>query len=153
MDNWSHIKIFTMKNIFYLASLLLILIFLSCKGVSEKATNQIMASNEIENFEDFLIKFRSDSVFRNDRILYPLKGYNSDDSGDSNTVEYEWSKKMINYYLGIKYTDIDYVIKIEKSKDLIKETIILEGSGFKIISKYILKENNWYLNYYFYQNE
>lgn len=60
---------------------------------------------------------------------------------------------MINYYLGIKYTNIDYVIKIEKSKDLIKETILLEGSGFKIISKYILKENNWYLNYYFYQNE
>jgi|GEM_PF-5901499 len=153
MDNWAHIKIFTMKSIFYLASLLLILIFLSCKCVSEKATNQIITSNEIENFEDFLIKFRSDSVFRNDRILYPLKGYNSDDSGDSNTAEYEWSTKMINYYLGINYTNIDYVIKIEKSKDLIKETILLEGSGFKIISKYILKENNWYLNYYFYQNE
>lgn len=142
-----------MKNIFYLASLLLILIFLSCKGVSEKAINQRITSNEIENFENFLIKFRSDSVFRNDRILYPLKGYNSDDSGNGNSIEYEWSKKMINYYLGIKYTDIDYVIKIEKSKDLIKETIILEGSGFKIISKYILKENHWYLNYYFYQNE
>ena len=142
-----------MKNIFYLASLLLILIFLSCKGVSEKAINQIITSNEIENFENFLIKFRSDSVFRNDRILYPLKGYNSDDSGNGNSIEYEWSKKMINYYLGIKYSDIVYVIKIEKSKDLIKETIILEGSGFKIISKYILKENQWYLNYYFYQNE
>ncbi len=142
-----------MKNIFYLASLLLILIFLSCKGVSEKAINQIITSNEIENFENFLIKFRSDSVFRNDRILYPLKGYNSDDSSNGNSIEYEWSKKMINYYLGIKYTDIDYVIKIEKSKDLIRETIILEGSGFKIISKYILKENHWYLNYYFYQNE
>lgn len=153
MDNLSHIKIITMKNVFYLASLLLIIIFLSCKGVSEKTTNQIATSNEIENFEDFLIKFRNDSVFRNDRILYPLKGYNSDDSGGSNAVEYEWSKKMINYYLGIKYTDTDYVIKIEKSKDLIKETIIIEGSGFKIISKYILKENNWYLNYYFYQND
>ena len=83
-----------MKNIFYLASLLLILIFLSCKGVSEKAINQIITSNEIENFENFLIKFRSDSVFRNDRILYPLKGYNSDDSGNGNSIEYEWSKKM-----------------------------------------------------------
>lgn len=142
-----------MKNIFYLASLLLILIFLSCKSVSEKAINQITTSNEIENFENFLIKFRSDSVFRNDRILYPLKGYNSDDSGNGNSIEYEWNKKMINYYLDIKYSDIVYVIKIEKSKDLIKETIILEGSGFKIISKYILKENHWYLNYYFYQNE
>lgn len=142
-----------MKNIFYLTSLLLILIFLSCKGVSEKATKQISASNEVENFEDFLIKFRNDSVFCSERILYPLKGYNSDDSEDSNTVEYEWSKKMINYYLSIKYSENDYVIKIEKSKDLIKETTILEGSGFKIICEYILKENRWYLNYYFYQNE
>lgn len=142
-----------MKNNFNLTSLLLLLLIISCKNVSENVTMQTSVSNEVETFANFINKFRNDSIFRKSRIIYPLKGFNSDDYKDGDSIEYEWTNKMINYYLDITYSENNHIRKIEESKNFVKETIIVEGTGFKIISKYILKKNKWYLSYYFYQNE
>jgi hypothetical protein len=145
-----------MKNLF-LNSLVLILIICSCSGTTERPSLRARSQNSTENFDVFIKKFKNDTIFRKSRILYPLKGYNSDDIEESlvtnKKINYEWKTKMLNYYLDKNYPENQYKTEIEKSQDQVKETILIEGSGFKIISKYILKEKKWYLNYYFYQNE
>jgi hypothetical protein len=146
-----------MRTLTFTICLLVISLFLSCRGGTNKIVpqSQSISSITIEKFDDFYNKFKSDSAFRNERILFPLKGYNSDDAEETlgSKVEYTWEKKMLSYCLSMKHQGEEYKTKIEKTDNLVKETIYIEGSGYKIISNYILKENKWYLDYYFYQNE
>lgn len=131
-----------------------ILIF-SC-SVKDKGF-EISNTVQTEDFEAFITKFKLDREFRQNRIRYPLSGFNSDENteneGDSLVSSYKWTPEMINYYLDFDYSDKKYVYHLDHSVGIVKESIIIEGSGFRIESEYRLINNRWFLSYYFYQNE
>lgn len=148
----------------------LLLISLSCSSKYKKGNNHevinkkeaLGISNDYlkkEDFDSFFKRYQSDIAFMNERTIFPLEGYNSDDdeldgddSEDSKPIVYHWKKDEWLEYAKIKYPDSEYKKRIEKSDTLVKHTIYIEGSGFKVYSKFKLINNKWHMIYYFYQN-
>ena len=129
----------------------------------KKKIEQHLRQVETENFDQFQSKFYSDSIFQLSRIDFPLEGYNSDDISDipsdfaeqmgieiANDDDYHWDKED---WLLIQDLD-DNVIErsILRTDSLIIENFIIPNSGFEIIREFKLKEDKWYLVYYFYRN-
>ena len=144
-------------------ALVTVLIINSCKQKTEKApeTATEKITKSIENFESFYDKFYSDSVFQFSRINFPLKGGEvlgdnyvpSDIAGEESEERKEWNLEDFGVMLKeINGYPSDYKSEIDKSENLIKEKIYLPESGYYEIRHYVLKENEWYLDYFFIQD-
>jgi hypothetical protein len=141
-----------MKQNGFLINLLALSMFIAC--------NISIDTKEI--FEDFYSKYYSDSIFQFERTIFPLPGYNSivdlempDDIAELLGVkiddEYHWKKEEWIIINTVPDDDENIKKKIIKSDTLVIEELIIPNSGFNIIRKFKLIENNWYLVYYFYQ--
>ncbi len=131
------------------------ILMLSCSNKTEKGSIQ---SNKPESFEKFMQLFNTNESFRNSRIETPLPGFNSDDFEDdydneSEVLEdYYWNDQEIKLYLKEDYSPEKYNISIVNKNDtIVEDRIFIDGSGFEIKRKFKLKNNNWYLSYYFYR--
>lgn len=94
-----------------------------------------------EEFNDFFLKFRKDSLFQVQRIDNPLSILLSDE----NTI-YE-TKKVIKY---VSFNQIDWDVNISyRSVEVAKDTInvILEGldTGVYIEHIFVKRDNQWHL--------
>jgi len=106
-----------------------------------------------EDFDEFISKFTSDSVFRYSRIKFPLKGYNS--HAESNRQDYVWNKEIWDFYSesDMNYQNNENILNQTKSKDSIKIwRLYKKNSGYDIEYRFKLKGNKWFLKYYSYKN-
>jgi hypothetical protein len=107
-----------------------------------------------ENFNMFILKFISDSIFRYSRIKFPLKGYNFD-AEITKRDYYIWNKEDWDFYsiVDMKYKSDENIINEVIPKDsLMVWRLYKESSGYDIKYEFKLNENKWYLNYYSYKN-
>jgi hypothetical protein len=153
--------------------LLYILLPIICFACSEKqiiGNKPLRSANEgrvgvdnnpsgLEDFESFFKKFQQDSLFRIERTIFPLNGYNSDDDEltgddveDNAPTVYFWERNIWQEYAKITYSESDLKKSIIKTDTLIKHTIYKENSGFEVYSEFKLIDNKWFLSYYSYQN-
>jgi len=121
------------------------------KGSIEKGL-KIEVGNTYE-FNEFLKRFSKDSIFRYNRINFPLKGYNSD--AENMVNNYKWEKEEWDYYskLDFQYEgNKNITTKIISKDSLMVWRLYKENSGYDINYHFKLYKNKWYLNYYSYKN-
>lgn len=154
-----------------------IILLVSCKNKNKEdgASNQIknqdtISANKVdtskynghdsqeydqkkEDFDVFISKFTSDSLFRYSRIKFPLKGYNSHAEGERRG--YIWTKDIWDFYSesDMKYQNNENITNQTKSKDSIRIwRLYKKNSGYDIKYRFKLKKNKWFLIYYSYKN-
>lgn len=144
-----------MKNYYY--GLLLFTLLFSCNDIKRENTKSEIGINKSESFEEFFKKFSSDSFFRNSRINFPLKGFNSDDSNTNGKDEvYLWSKEDWSFYSEEDFSnkkdkDEKKTETIKKNKSLITYRIYKENSGYDIQYEFKKENDKWFLIYYSYK--
>lgn len=120
--------------------------------VVQKSNDSTSNNDETNYFEDFLQKFISQKNFRNNRINFPLKGYNSDNDPRDN---YSWTKEEWEFY---SIDDFNYYENKNIISQIIKKDSVSiwrlykENSGYDINYHFELKQKKWYLVYYSYTN-
>jgi len=120
-------------------------------------------STHSENFEEFSIKFYTDSLFQLSRINFPLKGlYNievpetpKNPIGDSIITSWkknDWNLLKNDYFKNneskVVIENNTYLRKIKKSSKTVIIKTYIENSGFSVTEKFALKKDKWYLIYF-----
>jgi hypothetical protein len=114
-----------------------------------------------ENFDEFYKKFYKDSLFQVSRVVFPLKGFNSDEYdpelGDKNPP-YFWKKKdwiFLHTLDQDKLKDIhedgvDVYRKTIKhnSSLMVTEKMYMEESGYSEERRFKKNNGKWYLVFY-----
>ncbi len=133
----------------------------------EKDTQTIQMNQAItnENFEVFYKRFYSDSLFQISRIIFPLKGFNSDEYDSElgkKNPPYFWKRKEWTFLETlpqnyVRYEKKDWVEEYKKeikhNKDLsVLEKIFIVDSGYKEERIFKLVNGKWYLVFYSYKN-
>jgi hypothetical protein len=145
--------------------LLPLLFFCQILALSECTADTLKKENqqqiEEENFDSFYKKFYADSVFQVSRIIFPLKGFNSDardpELGDKNPPYFwkknEWSflstldKDMVK---DVHEDGVDIYRKVlKRNKNLtVIEKIFREESGYSEERQFKKNKGKWFLVYY-----
>lgn len=125
-------------------------------------TKQIITN---ENFEVFYKRFYSDSLFQISRIIFPLKGFNSDEYDSElgkKNPPYFWKRKEWKFLETlpqnyVRYEKKDWVEEYKKeikhNKDLsVLEKIFIVDSGYIDERIFKLIKGKWYLVFYSYRN-
>lgn len=125
-------------------------------------TKQIITN---ENFEVFYKRFYSDSLFQISRIIFPLKGFNSDEYDSElgkKNPPYFWKKNEWTFLETlpqnyVRYEKKDWVEEYKKeikhNKDLtVLEKIFIVDSGYIDERIFKLIKGKWYLVFYSYRN-
>jgi len=154
-----HMKMDLLKGI------ILLLFIISCKICNssqyrtyEKQKIEVVVPNKVEDFNEFIKLFYSDSSFQKSRIKFPLKGIHYRNNGmdfESKRIsiwkkeEWMFLKNIFSNNDSITVIDRDiFKRRISKTNTLVTENIFLENSGFNRLLKYALKKGKWYLIYY-----
>lgn len=112
-----------------------ILCLTDCKG-----------QKEAENFDSFYKRFHSDSSFQYARIKFPLRGINTDESDEGDTLDYYWRRE--NWVLH-RLPDLNKVkVEAVKSDTLVREKITTDDPGFYFEREFTRIGGKWYLTYY-----
>ena len=106
-----------------------------------------ISSNQSENFEEFNLRFHTDSIFQMSRINFPIKGKSID-----GFEKHNWSIKNWKF-LSSPVTENDSIIagykhSLNKTDDEIIDKIWIENSGFKTERKFKRINGKWFLVYY-----
>ena len=155
---------YTLKVILAILCLCQVLININCQADTKQIKN-LQQPVADENFSTFYKKFYSDSLFQVSRVVFPLKGFNSDDYdeelGDKNPP-YFWKKKDWSFlktleknYLKVDRKDWveEYKKEIKVNKDsTILEKIYIVESSYIIERKFKKIKGQWYLFFYSYSN-
>lgn len=129
-----------MRNIFFI--MIAASILMGCKDKT-KQTAKDTTSHEIkprqETFDDFLIRFKSDSTFQRSHILFPLKvsAIDIDDKAELSKINStEWT-----------YAKFDgYILTTDKvSKDTTKLIIQKEDTGLHVVYYFARHNGSWRL--------
>ncbi|WP_159102698.1 DUF4348 domain-containing protein [Flectobacillus major] len=152
-------------RIFFLICVLSQVTYLNCTADTKNQQEGQQLAIVEENFNDFYKKFYSDSLFQVSRVVFPLKGFNSDEYdeelGDKNPP-YFWKKQgwhflttLEKYYLKIDKKDWveEYKKVIKHNKDsTVLEKIYIVDSGYIIERKFKKIKGKWFLIFYSYKN-
>ena len=106
---------------------------------------------KIEDFNTYISKFYTDSLFQQSRIVTPLEGeILSWDVNVDNVVKSGWlgNEPTVTDYEIIKVTMQSSIQKFDKSQDSIVEKIYMENSGFLMERTFKLSEGQWFLTRY-----
>ncbi|KRD11447.1 hypothetical protein ASE21_07000 [Flavobacterium sp. Root901] len=121
---------------------------IGCNRKKEKFNNyQIKnTSNEIENFNEFNIRFHTDSIFQLARVNFPIggKSINGFKKHDWTLKNWEMMKNLVVETSQMK----DYKHSLTKSDTLIVEKFWIPESGFEVERKFKRINNKWFLIYY-----
>jgi hypothetical protein len=141
------------KSIFYFALITL----MSCGLQDNRPSKSVDNLTDNEDFDFFIEKFYSDSIFQFSHIIFPLKGeeidggnYTPDDIADTNETEKKvWVKDDFQRMIpSIKDYPDKYNREITKTNDTVTEKIYIPNSGYYEIRTFIRKENKWFLDYF-----
>jgi hypothetical protein len=112
-------------------------------------------NDSIENFDNFIYKFYSDSVFKRTRLILPLKGkLTTMAENGMDTKTNDWTnikmKSIGSYDEAVKESkDLNLTHEFEKKDKIIIEKIFAEKSGFSVERVFELRNNKWYLTEYY----
>lgn len=112
-------------------------------------------TNKKEDFSSFYQKFKSDSNFQINRVLFPLNGefINNDDAGYDEKGNPTPTKKTLTkkeWVMIYSFDDMDtseYKQSDSYSDSMVVKKIIGKGTGFRFEETYKLIKNQWYLIY------
>lgn len=138
------------------------MIYLNCTADTKQNHQQPIAD---ENFNDFYKKFYIDSLFQASRVIFPLKGFNSDEYdeelGDKNPP-YFWKKKDWSFLTTLEkdYLKVDKKDWVEEYRKVIKynkdstvlEKVYIVDSGYIVERKFKKLKGKWFLIFYSYRN-
>lgn len=138
------------KNFKLIAIIVFFLIFICCKESNEnrvlKTPSKKIENKSAENFDQFNIKFHSDSVFQLSRVDFPIEGTHI-----AGFERYNWTKKNWEF-LAIPVSDKsefeEYQHSLVKTDTLITEKFWIPDSGFEVERTFKLINNKWFLVYY-----
>lgn len=135
-------------------TIILFLSFTSCINQNSSKTLDSTSRKSIaisESFEEFYEKFHSDSSFQMNRIKFPLKGYNYDETyspiSEIDYSNYEWKKSEWEIHSKPIASDSLKVERIVK-KEEVEEVITIPNSGTEIVRKFTLIDGKWFLVFY-----
>lgn len=127
---------------------ILILLFASC-GFKKSSECFEKTKPNVESFDVFYSRFNSDSVFQINRIDFPMEGFKLE--GDYNPLQeienHIWTRDNWNFF-SINSGKNSYNFSLEKTDSLIKETIIVDNSGFEVYREFKLKDSIWIMTYF-----
>jgi hypothetical protein len=119
-------------------------LIISCKSPSVTSNQESESKSSIENFDEFYIKFHSDSVFQMSRIVFPLEGISVDGFEQQEWTRENWEILKTSVY------DIDtaeYKWSVNKTAKEFVEKIWIEDSGFSLEYRYKIIKGKWFLVY------
>lgn len=133
-------------------------VLVHCNKVNKKENtlgieNKNVKKQESEKIESFLHNFINDGNFRNKRIKFPIKGYNSD--SELNKKDYKWYKEDWEYYANIDFkykNDKNIVNTIFQNDTTFIWKLYKENSGYNIEYHFKIYNKKWFLDYYLYKN-
>jgi len=136
-----------MKIILFIISTLLLA---SCLGNTSNNNEVSLKSGEVvENFEEFIEKFYSDTSFQKERIITPLKGKKKfwDDNEDT-IITVNWDENEIpkvTSYGKIHESKNKAIQDFVKEESRVIEKIYILNSGFYMNRIFEIRNNKWYL--------
>ena len=131
---------------------------LCCNNPStESKTASEDKKTEKENFDGFFNKFYQDTVFQISRIKFPLKGFymTSERIGIGDSLgpdhdNFEWNKekwRQTTFCVSDKDT-IEFKINRITTDTIITREIIAKKGNMKIVERYKLLDDKWFLVHY-----
>lgn len=120
------------------------------------STPKVLSQNiEIENFETFLIKFKSDSTFQKSRLISPIVIiYSTDEFVEIGDGFYELDMDTIKVnaedwkFESLSYTENVSEKIINRVDGLIDFQISGLDNGILVIYTFVTKDRKWYLKMY-----
>lgn len=109
------------------------------------------SSQKPEDFDEFIDRFYSDSVFQQSRVSIPLDGEILEwDNDEDVVVESNWLDREpeITGYETVKVTVEGSLQSFIRQQDSVVESIYLKNSGFLLVRTFALKSGCWYLTRY-----
>jgi len=133
---------------FILIVLLINFFTISCNRKKENLYNyQIRnTATEIENFNEFNIRFHTDSIFQLARVNFPIGGKSID-----GFEKHDWTLKnwvMLKTLVVETSQAKDYKHSLTKSDTLVVEKYWIPESGFEVERRFKRINNKWFLIYY-----
>ncbi len=123
----------------------------SCSGIANKKDNNSERnfSEVVENFNEFINKFYSDTSFQKKRIITPLKGEKKfwDEKKDVILTTY-WEEKEIPTITTFEkiHENMDKAIQdFVKEESRVIEKIYIPNSGFCLSRIFEMRKNKWFL--------
>ena len=103
-----------------------------------------------EDFDDFYFRFHTDSLFQISRVIFPLKGFQSDNTTEE-SEDFDVPNEGINDWImmHLPVLDSDLILETEKTDTLVKERIYIDAAGFETGRTFIRINNIWYLDYFY----
>lgn len=132
---------------FILIVLLVNFFTVSCNRKKDLNNYQIRnTATEIENFNEFNIRFHTDSIFQLARVNFPIGGKSIDgfEKHDWTLKNWEMLKTLVIETSQTK----DYKHSLTKSDTLVIEKYWIPESGFEVERKFKRINNKWFLIYY-----
>jgi hypothetical protein len=145
------------KIIFRSILLTTIVVSFCCNNTSiENKTVSKEKKTEKESFDIFFNKFYQDTGFQISRIKFPLKGFymTSERIGISDSLgtdhdNFEWDKEKWMNTPSVSDTDtMEYKINRIITDTIITREIIAKKGNMKIVEKYKLIDDKWFLVHY-----
>jgi hypothetical protein len=126
------------------------------------AVGTCQSQNKEENFHNFFENFKEDSIYRNERIILPIKGSNSDlfnplSMTDSSIIFLWENPKELKYYLKYVFSEFktnpsSFKLCKSISENIYKVEISKKASGFFTVFDFKKKNKKWYLVYFLYHD-
>ena len=131
----------TSKQLIYLLGCLLLF---SCSGnqVNDKSKHSNIKE---EQFDAFMSRFYSDSVFQSSRIIHPLEGGMMNSENGFEKWEYNISSIPSKMDLSESFPEFDLKSENIKLDTIIIEKVWQENSGFKVEKHFVYRNGKWYL--------
>jgi len=128
------------KNI--LKILFLVLVLISCKTSDNSIQN-------VENWDEFYVKFHQDSLFQISRIHDSIEAVQIDGGATKYLTKENWVMMKGTIY------EVDttiYKVEIEMDSASVHHRVYIENSGFDVQIYFNLIDNKWYLTKFIDQN-
>ena len=121
----------------------------SCNSSPNKVENA-PNNNSPESFDDFYLRFHQDSLFQIKRVVFPLKGFQSDNTTDE-SADFETPNPDIEHWVMMRLPDLDpdMLMETKKTDTMVTERIYIDGAGFETGSTFKLINGLWYLDYFY----
>lgn len=135
-----------------LAGLNFIMINSCIPSKKDSKDNQSREKNKAtgEDFNDFYFRFHTDSLFQINRVIFPLKGFQSDNTTEESEGFDESNRSKDDWIMMHQpVIDSDLILETQKTDTLVEERIYIEGAGFETGRTFKRINNIWYLDYYY----
>lgn len=139
-----------MKNIFLFLSIIIILT--ACNTAESPKKEAVSEENMVDLPGDFAVfykTFHEDSLFQMNRILWPLQGLSTKESGENivNGKYYHSKEDWLMHRRMTKDTGFSGSMKL-LGEDLIEETLIDGNGQFGMKRRFSKFGEEWYMIYY-----